>query len=153
MTLATEINTKSNPHITMKTQTTSPLITNSQSLVSAKSRFGSSIPVYDDGYGPLYVHRDSMGISGIVRARTWEDAYSICEDEFFPAADEEANEERNHAQACYDEAYGYRGNMRRMPDGSLSSVYAKDLNGDYLDLLTPELLNSLEITLEIADNE
>lgn len=141
------------------------LITDEQSLVGAKSRFGHSIPIYDDGFGPLFVHRDSMGISGIVRARTWEDAYEICEDEFFPAADKEANEEwdkisampdgedKNHEQACFEEAYGYRSNSRKEKDGTLSSIYAKDLNGDALDLLTPELLARLEITLEITNNE
>lgn len=61
-------------------------------LTGATSRFGSPIPVYDDGFGPLWIHRDSMGISGIVRAKTWEDAYSICEDEFFPEADESVAE-------------------------------------------------------------
>lgn len=73
-------------------KTTAPLITDEQSLVSAKSRFGHPIPTYDDGYGPLWIHRDSMGISGIVRAWTWEEAYSICEDEFFPEADESVDE-------------------------------------------------------------
>lgn len=73
-------------------KTTAPLITDEQSLVSAKYRSGHPIPTYDDGYGPLWIHRDSMGISGIVRARTWEDAYSICEDEFFPEADESVDE-------------------------------------------------------------
>lgn len=67
-------------------------ITDEQRLVSVTNEFGRSIPVYDDGYGPLWIHRDSMGITGVVRARTWEDAYSICEDEFFPAGDEEAAE-------------------------------------------------------------
>lgn len=67
---------------------------NDKTLVAATSRFGSAIPVYDDGFGPLWVHRDSMGISGIVRAQTWEDAYSICEDEFFPEADETIEEIR-----------------------------------------------------------
>jgi hypothetical protein len=47
-----------------------PLITDTQRLKGAKSRFGYPIPVYDDGYGKLYIHRDSMGISGIVRAQT-----------------------------------------------------------------------------------
>ena len=146
-------------------KTSSPLITDNQSLTSAKSRFGRLIPVYDDGFGPLFIHRDTMGISGIVRAQTWEDAYSICEDEFFPAGDEDAGEEmqrieqmeegdeKEHAQACWDEAYGYRGNARRMPDGSLSSIYAKDLSGDTLDVLTPVLLAELEITLTIEENE
>ena len=141
------------------------LITDSQSLVSAFSRFGSTIPIYDDGYGPLFIHRDSMGISGIVRAQTWEDAYSICEDEFFSAGDEDANEEskkiesmsegeeKNHVQNCWDESFGYRGNGRKMKDGSVSYIYAKDLNGDFLEKLTPELLARLEITLEISENE
>jgi hypothetical protein len=139
----------------------SALINDEQSLISASSRFGHAIPIYDDGYGPLFVHRDSMGISGIVRSRTWEDAYSICEDEFFPSGDGESckemeridalpeGSEKDHAQACWEEAYGFRSNARRMPDGSLSSIYAKDLNGDRLDLLTPELLEMLEITLVI----
>lgn len=79
-----------------------------QSLKGATGRFGHAIKVYDDGYGPLFIHRDSMGISGIVRARTWEDAYSICEDEFFPEADEtieeiaaEYNKTRRHAKIVH----------------------------------------------------
>lgn len=139
-----------------------PLINDEQSLTGAKSRFGHAIPVYDDGFGLLFVHRNSMGVSGIVRAQTWEDAYSICEDEFFPAGDVEAGEEharieamadgkeKNHAQACWDEAYGYRSGGRKEKDGSVSYIYAKDLNGDHLDVLTPELLAELEIALEIA---
>jgi hypothetical protein len=146
-------------------KTTNPNITDSQSLVAAFSRFGHSIPIYDDGFGPLFIHRDSMGISGIVRAQTWEDAYSICEDEFFPAGDAEANEEsvrieslpdgkeKNHEQACWDEAYGHRSGGRREKDGTISYIYAKDLNGDRLDSLTPELLAELEISLEIEENE
>ena len=145
-------------------KTKSILISDEQSLVSAKSRFGYAIKVYDDGYGQLFIHRDSMGISGIVRAQTWEDAYSICEDEFFTAGDKDAGEEmqriesmsegkeKNHAQACFDEAYGFRGNGRKESDGSISSIYAKDLNGDCLNALTPELLAELEITLEISEN-
>lgn len=130
------------------------IINDEQSLVSAKSRFGHSIPVYDDGFGPLFMHRDSMGITAIIRAQTWEDAYSICEDEFFPAADAEAfekpyDEMTDHERACWDEAYGYRGNARKEKDGSLSTVYAKDLNGDNMIMLTPELLGQFGITLEI----
>lgn len=57
-----------------------------QSLKGAKGRFGLNIPVYDDGYGDLYILRNSMGVAGIVRSSSWETAYSICEDEFFPEA-------------------------------------------------------------------
>ena len=141
------------------------MIKDTQSLKSAKFTHGTPITVYDDGYGPLFIHRDSMGISGIVRAQTWEDAYSICEDEFFPAGDDDAGEEmerieamedgeeKNHAQACWDDSYGYRGNTRKMPDGSLSSIYARDLNGDSLNRLTPALCNDLGIVLEIVGCE
>lgn len=145
-----------------------PLINDTQQLVSAKTKSGHSIQTYDDGFGPLFVWQDTLGnfgrVSGIVRAQTWEDAYAILEDEFFPAGDEDASEaqkeieqctddeERNHLQACWDEAYGWRNSgSRRMPDGTLSMIYAKDLNGDRLDTLTHELLSQLEITLEITD--
>lgn len=141
------------------------MITDDQTLESAKFTHGPPIPVYDDGYGPLWIHRDSMGISGIVRARTWEDAYGICEDEFFTPADDEAleemeriesmedGEEKDHAQACFDESYGFRDNTRRMPDGSLSSIYAKDLNGESLEQLTPAFLEAAGIALDIRDPE
>jgi len=140
------------------------LINDEQSLRGAAHQRGHKIPTYDDGYGPLWIHRDSLGITGIVRAQTWEDAYGICEDEFFPDADEEADEERaridampegeerNHAQACWDEAYGYRSSGRRTLD-ACSYIYAKDLNGDSLDRLTDELVTGLGITLEIVDND
>jgi hypothetical protein len=178
---------------TMKT----PLITDEQTLNGATSRFGHAIPVYDDGYGPLFIHRNSIGISGIVRAQTWHDAYSICEDEFFPAGDDfnpedfktvyksgrelwlhenggkwedwqALSEEQKDAiyrspgkdvpfegefseHPYWQEQYGFRGNSRKESDGTLSSIYAKDLNGDSLDLLTPELLAELEITLNISE--
>lgn len=141
----------------MKTQTTA--ITDEQRLVSAHHYRGHPIPVYDDGFGPLWIHRDSMGISGIVRAQTWEDAYSICEDEFFPSADDEAFEKNwekmtPHEQACWDEAYGFRPNGKGGPTPEKDSgVYAKDLNGDRLDRLTDELCQELSITIEIEDYE
>lgn len=141
------------------------LIKDGQRLIGARSRFGHKIATYDDGFGPLFIHRDSMGISGIVRAQSWEDAYSICEDEFFPAGDEDANKEqeeieamedgekKNHERDCWDEAYGFRGNGRKESDGTVSYIYAKDLNGDSLEPLTERLVKELEITLEIEDEE
>ena len=181
------------------------LINDSQNLIGATSRFGSAIKTYDDGYGDLFIHRDSMGISGIVRARTWEDAYSICEDEFFPACDltlDEIKKEydfiREHVKIvrgqdgierdcqmsdysdngklpdgmfirwetretpCEDawsenelfcESYGFRPNGLSDVKNPMSFIYAKDLNGDSLELLTHELLTALEITLQIEDQE
>lgn len=124
-------------------------------MLTGVTRRGSPIPFYDDGFGPLFIHRDSMGITGVVRAQTWSDAYSICENELFPPGDEDAQaemeriaalpegEEKNSAQTCFDEAYGFRDGTRA--DGS--SIYAKDLNGDTLDRLTDRLVQELELEL------
>lgn len=148
----------------MKTINDQSLISDDQSLVSAVNQFGRELRIYDDGFGPLWIHRDSMGVSGVVRAMTWEDAYAICEDEFFPAADDDAakdykriesmskGKERDHEQACFEEAYGYRNNSRKENDGTLSSVYMRDLSGDSLDLLTKGLANELGLTIKAESN-
>ena len=81
-------------------QQVTDLIADGETLLSAKYKgSGVEISVYDDGFGPLWIHRNSIGVSGIVRAQTWEDAYGICEDEFFPEADETAEE--------IEKEYGY----------------------------------------------
>ena len=196
----------------MKQEHTS-LIEDGQSLKSAKSRFGYPIAVYDDGFGPLWISRCSIGINGIVRAQTWEDAYGICEDEFFPEANETMEEivkeygfRREHIKVVKDasvltatdifaageraerypedypdgklapvfvrwatretpdpeawmdnelfqEGFGFRPNGPNQQDKIKHGIYAKDLNGDYLDPLMPELLEELEITLEIETEE
>jgi hypothetical protein len=72
-----------------------------QTLNAARTQYGNPIQTYDDGYGPLFILRDSMGVQGIIRARTWEDAYSIAEDEFFPEASDTLDElmkEYNHTR-------------------------------------------------------
>lgn len=167
------------------------------------------IPVYDDGFGPLWIHRDSMGISGIVRAQTFENAYSICEDEFFPEATETVDElvqeygfrrERvkiirddsgsvrgatpsdpypaHHDSPDYrgvsfvrwetretpdpdawtenelfQEAFGFRPNGHNAKDTLKHGIYAKDLNGDTLDMMTQETIDGLGITLNIETEE
>lgn len=68
------------------------LIKDGESFTGAKYGSGYEIQTYDDGFGPLWISRNSIGINGIVRAQSWEDAYSICEDEFFPEADETIKE-------------------------------------------------------------
>ena len=161
------------------------LINDNQSLVSVKDRFENPLNIYDDGYGPLFIHRDSMGISGIVRARTWQDAYSICEDEFFPdcdltheellkeygfsvvyerVIDKEGNflrwdrletpSDDYYDNPIFQENYGFRPNGQRSgSDNPMGHIYSKDLNGDSLDLLTPELVEQLGLTVEGAECE
>jgi hypothetical protein len=197
---------------------TSDLITDEQSFNGATYRNGKyQIPTYDDGYGPLWISRNSIGINGIVRARNESDAYSICEDEFFPEADETLAEiqreygfrrehrkviradesipesERHELLGAYEkfdepadysyngrlpdgkfirwvtidtpdadawpdnelfcEAFGFRPNGANKNDKHGHAIYAKDLNGDCLDVLTPEMVAELELTLDIVTPE
>lgn len=166
----------------MKTKLASPLINDDQSLVSATTRHGNAIQTYDDGFGPLFILRDSMGIVGIIRAQSWEDAYSIAEDEMFPDCDltmgeivkeygfrvqyvqpygtgQTSREETPDPEAwpenpLFQEAYGFRPNGARSgSDNPMSHIYSKDLNGESLDTLTPALVSDLGIVLNITTNE
>lgn len=92
-----------------------PLIQDNERLVGAKTRWGSAIKTYDDGFGSLWIARNSLGIVGIVRAQTWGGAYGICENEFFPEADETLDEivkeygyRRRHVQIIRLPAEGIR---------------------------------------------
>jgi len=178
------------------------LITDEQQLISAAyDPSGYSIPVYDDGFGQLYILRDSLGVRGICRAKTWEDAYSICEDEFFPEADETMDElireygfKREHVKIVmgatgereakypddypngklaptfvrwetrntpdpeawidnelFQEAFGFRPNGPNKDDVHKHGIYAKDLNGESLDILTQETLDDIGIKLTITE--
>lgn len=178
------------------------LIQDGQEFVSAKGKFDYAIRTYDDGFGRLFIHQDSMGISGIVRAVSPEVAYEICEDEFFPEAGDTLEEmekeystiyksgrelwfyetgesweiwkalpdtEKNAIyqargkdvpfdssgggftnHPCWQEAYGFRPNGPNVRDKIEHGIYARDLNGDALDLLTRKMVDDLEITLEIT---
>lgn len=72
--------------------TTTKLISDNQSLTAAHiaNCLGelSPLPFYDDGYGPLFIHFNALGIYGIIRARNESDAYEISEDEFMDEASE-----------------------------------------------------------------
>lgn len=186
------------------------MITDSQTLKGAKYGTGDyAIKTYDDGFGPLWISRNSIGINGIVRAQTWETAYEICEDEFFPEADESMDEiikeygfkEDSHKvvkdssvlvageytgvgerfavypddypngklvpefvrwetvktpdpeawmdNELFQEAFGFRNSGPNTTDTRNHGIYQKDMNGDSLDRLTPEMLEELRITLEI----
>jgi hypothetical protein len=199
------------------------LIKDGESLVSARYKSsGTDIPVYDDGFGRLFIYRNSIGVGGIVRAQSWEDAYNICEDEFFPEADETMEDivreygfkrdhlkiihpairktapvtyvngyvevfnidhsiEREATMADYEltggklldgqfvrweirdtpdpdaglenglfcEAFGFRPNGPNTHDKIGHGIYSKDLNGEFLDTLTKEMLDIIGIELMI----
>jgi hypothetical protein len=86
------------------------LIHDGQRLVSACYEHSEyPIKTYDDGFGPLWISRNSIGIYGIVRAQSWGDAYSICEDEFFDEADETVEE--------LIKEYGFKVDHRKVVQG------------------------------------
>lgn len=132
----------------------------SELTLSFATRFGSPIRYYDDGIGTLFIMQDSMGIVGIVRAQTWEDAYSIVEDEFLPVVPgEELHEAYGLTKAEYNarsiavpaddtlelaEGYSYQSNATG------SGIVAHDLNGESLDPLTVAEIERLELVVSLA---
>ncbi len=141
---------------------TIPLIHDGERLEGAASEFGRSIPIYDDGFGPLWVLCDSMGVTGVIRAQSFEDAHSIAEDEMYPEADEPTWEamakECDYSgptdglmdNAIFQESYGFRPNGRNATDKHGHGIYQKDLNGDLLEPLTASLASALRISLAIS---
>jgi hypothetical protein len=152
-------------------------------LVAVTSRHGTVLPIYDDSFGPLWIVRDSMGISGIIRAQGECEAWEISEDEFFPEAGETVEELqkeyafiRKHVKEfdaagkftgwktvetpnpyawseneLFQEAYGFRPSGPNSKDKIGHGIYAKDLNGEYLDLLTEAMAKELELTIVTED--
>ena len=120
-------------------------------LVSAKTKFGYPISTYDDGFGPLWVFRNTYGIYRVVRCMTLEDAYGIDLDEKTPISGDDLQEALNlmnpehvdYDQDIFDECYGFQ------PNATDSGIVDKDINGEYIDELTEELASLLEITLEL----
>jgi len=111
---------------------------------------------YDDGFGPLWVYRESLGVRGIIRARTWEDAYGIAEDEIMDDADPDdwTAEERLEAEEHGNLPDGVRFRSSGVPSNpQRHSGYAQeDLNGSALDQLTDEFAADLRITI-VAEDE
>jgi hypothetical protein len=105
------------------------------------------VRTYDDGFGPVFCYRDAGGLLAVVRARTWEDAWSICEDVIFDDADT-GDLDGLTVGDDLPEGCGYR------PNGgdpqlawAQTGVYREDLNGSALDLLTGPLMEQLGIAL------
>jgi hypothetical protein len=94
---------------------------------------------YDDGDGPVFIYQDASGLLGIVRARSWEDAWSIVEDEILDDADETDPDliaALQSEDADIPEGYGYRPNGNGHNPWNQSHIYSEDHNGSELRLLT-----------------
>lgn len=77
------------------------MISDNQTLKSAKSEFGHDIKVYDDGFGPLWIYQESSGLVGIVRASSYEDAWDCILDEILtPVASDELRDSPEDFYVC-----------------------------------------------------
>ena len=138
---------------------TTTLITDDQSLKSVKSEFGRDIRFWDEGFGPLWVYRESLGVVGVVRATNWEDAWACVVDEIMDDADpsDDCNYARDYNEDADEgelaEGVHYRGSGVPSNEGLESPLASEDLNGSALDLLTPEFAAELGLQIEVEDDE
>lgn len=103
--------------------------------MEAKTKYGRKVDTWDEGYGPLWLLCDSMGVVGLVRAQTREDAWGCCQDELLPDAD--PNDPDTYARAYDDsagpedlaEGVGYRNSGVPCNPRLMSYLYQEDLNG------------------------
>ena len=175
---------------------TATLIQDDQSLESVASEYGTPIRTYDDGYGPLYVYRTSLGVTGIVRAQTWHDAYDCVLDDILTPIDASEIPDaygafeylRDHPTlgqfwrksadghssswklkrvtpsqlaaeifACRSKSAEFQPELQEgyqyQPNATDTGIVSIDLNGESLDLLTPEFIERAGIVLTITDDE
>jgi hypothetical protein len=132
------------------------MIRDDETFAGAKHKHGTSIRIYDDGFGPLWVYRESLGVLGIVRASNWHDAFECVLDAIMSDAD--VDDPSTYALSYDDKAeigelaegYHFRPNGIPTDNGLSSPIACEDLNGSFLDALTPEFLATLEIVLDIT---
>lgn len=129
-------------------------------FMGARTQHGHTLArFYDDGFGPLWIYRDSGGLMAVVRAMSWETAWEVVEDEILDDADPEDIAEWQ-ASSDHDSVEPPEGIYFR-PNGGGDQPWAKtpyaqeDLNGSSLDMLTYQLLGHLGLTLlwESYDHE
>jgi hypothetical protein len=130
----------------------------------------TTVPYYqEDDSGILWILRDSVRTLGVVQCSSFTDAYEICEDEFFPEADDMATILRDMEtddiekvidSAIFQENYGFRPNGPRLTDKHAHGIYQKDLNGERLDrlrvtitALADHMTQPCEITLDAKSSD
>lgn len=106
---------------------------------------GNVLKVYDGGFGPLWLYAESLGVIGVMRAQTWEEAYEIAQDEFMNSVDdcemEEWEEEFGEnciEDTCWQEQYCISPN---------NGFKHRDINGEWLWPLTYELCRKYRLTI------
>lgn len=130
-------------------------LTDEMRILGAKVK-GQVVRHWDDGFGTLWVYRESLGILGVVRAHTYEEAYSCVVDEIM---DDATWEDVKAAQAgaaddaafALPEGFEYRGSGTPSNPSLTSAIASYDLNGQSLSKLDAESAATDEITLVVID--
>ena len=96
-----------------------------------------NLRVWDDGFGPLWVYYETHGPVGIVRAKTWEDAYQCVVDEIMDDADPDDPDNRPAKGDDPDtwelpDGVYWRGSGVPSNKGLKSHLAHGDLNGEIL---------------------
>lgn len=127
------------------------LIDENQHLVSAATGGGHEIRTWDDGFGPLWVYRESTGVVGVVRSEKFETAYSTVIDEIMPDADPNDPENQPDADGNFPECIHWRNSGVPANKGLKSPIAQEDPAGNSLEGLTFALFKELELRLVIND--
>lgn len=133
------------------------LIVDSQALRGATyGDPGYKLRTWDDGWGTLWLYSESLGPVGIVRASTWEEAYSCVIDEIMDDADPEDPDtyarsyDPSAAADTLAEGCHWRSSGEPSNEGLHSPIAQEDLNGSLLEPLTLARATELSIVLDVS---
>lgn len=102
---------------------------------SVVNSYGRTLPMWDECFGELWLYVESLGIVGVIRAQSWEEAYECAIDELMHDADpsdpdtyarsyDPSAQEGELAEGCH-----YRGNGEPSNPALSSPIACEDLNG------------------------
>lgn len=102
--------------------------------------------MWDDGFGPMWIYSESLGVLGTVRARTWEDAHACVQSEIMDRATWDEVVSAIDPTDCPDrtpEGIHAWIEVHGMPDGygydDCGGIYSEDLNGSSLERMPDEV--------------
>ncbi len=95
-------------------------------LIGATTEYGDQLPVYDDGFGDVWLYREAGGLYGIVRTNSWHKAYEICLDEIMNRV---AEDEVIEAYGLY--IIDWRSDWYLCPEFETEDGYFEWFNNEY----------------------
>lgn len=124
-----------------------------QVLFGATTAAGSALPVWDDGFGPLWVVTNEHGVIGLVRAETFDKAYSAAVDEIAPDYDDPTMTAEDFEALQADGSIQYRGSGT--PSNSASNRKSAIADTEHLEVhaLTQNQVEQFGIAFDLRTRE